>query len=71
MAATVAASPGMAILLYPIIGIALSRYVGGRVRWSGNHATVAAVSRAKLALILRWPLDLPVFIAQAFVAKHL
>jgi hypothetical protein len=38
-----ALSLGLAILLYPILGVALSRYIGGRVRWSECHATIATV----------------------------
>jgi hypothetical protein len=67
----VALSLGLALLLYPVLGIALSRYIGSRVRWSECHATVATVSQAKLGLIVRWPLEVPIFIAQAFVTKYL
>lgn len=57
------------VLVYPITGICLSRYIGRRIIWSTLYATIGNVSTLKLKFIMSWPLAAPHFICRAFVAK--
>lgn len=63
--------PVIAFVLYLPVGMYLSRHIGLRVSWWDQSDNLANVSGAKIRLIISWPLSVPVFLAQMFVAKFL
>jgi len=64
-------SPVLAILAYVFIGILLSRFIGERVDWWVMTSSIKNVAAMKLHSVFTWPVSVPVFIAQVFVAKFL
>ncbi|WP_250528630.1 hypothetical protein [Caballeronia sp. ATUFL_F1_KS4A] len=65
-------SPFMAILGYLILGFVLNRIVlRGLIEWHPVYNTLSNVSRAKLGMLLFWPLRYPIMFFQLLVSKHL
>jgi hypothetical protein len=61
----------LAIPVYFIVGIALTRFIGNRVRWWKFANNIENVAAAKLRTILTWPLSVPKFIVTVAAAKLL
>lgn len=66
----VAAFP-VALFLYPVLGIVISRFVDKRIVWWNQSDNIENVANAKLHLIATWPLSMPYFIFKVFVSKYL
>lgn len=71
LTATSVVAPALALILYPTMGIWLARETGARITWSEHHATIEAVARAKLQMVLTWPAALPPLIARLWIAHAL
>ncbi len=59
------------VLVYPITGIILSRYIGRRIVWWEYTANLQNISSVKLHFIVTWPVSMPSLIWQTFVVKFL
>lgn len=64
-------APGVLLVAYPVAGVVLSRFIGRRVHWWNQADSIANVASTKLHTILAWPIAVPAFIAEVFVAKFL
>lgn len=54
------------------MGFALNRIVlRGLIEWHPVYNTLGNVSRAKLGMMLLWPIRYPVLFFQLLVSKHL
>ena len=61
----------LAILVYFIVGIALIRFIGNRIRWWKFANNIENVATVKIRAILTWPVSVPKFIVTAAIAKWL
>ena len=60
----------LSCLIYYVCGYAVTRYISLRVVYSQHFATIASMANAKLGSVLRWPIAVPAFIGQVFVARY-
>ncbi|MBS4083725.1 MAG: hypothetical protein KGZ73_09265 [Rhizobiales bacterium] len=59
------------LLVYPITGICLSRYIGRRMVWWNFAASIENVAAAKRKFVLTWPVAMPGLIWKIFLARFL
>lgn len=63
----------VALVLAPIVyvglGVFISRVVARSISWSEHHATIHNVARAKLGMILNWPVALPKLMVEMWLAE--
>lgn len=71
LALAAAITPPLGLLLYPVCGFALNRYILTKIQWHHVYDTVYNVSRAKIGAFLLWPIAYPRFLFQLFVSKYL
>ncbi|ADG14246.1 conserved hypothetical protein [Paraburkholderia atlantica] len=65
-------SPALVFFAYLAMGFALNRIVlRGLIEWHPVYNTLGNVSRAKLGMMLLWPIRYPVLFFQLLVSKHL
>jgi len=65
-------SPTLVFFAYLAMGFALNRIVlRGLIEWHPVYNTLRNVSRAKLGMMLLWPIRYPVLFFQLLVSKHL
>ena len=65
-------SPALVFFVYLAMGFALNRIVlRGLIEWHPVYNTLSNVSRAKLGMMLLWPIRYPVLFFQLLVSKHL
>jgi hypothetical protein len=57
--------------VYLWCGIRLSRLIGRYSVYNPNFATIATVAKANWHTVIAWPVAVPVFLIQVFVARHL
>lgn len=60
----------LSCFIYCVCGYTVTRYISLRVVYNSNFATIASVAEAKLGTVLWWPIAVPVFIWQVFVARY-
>jgi hypothetical protein len=58
------------LIIYPLTGIVMSRYLGRRIIWSKLLGTIENIASAKLGFILTWPLAMPAFLWKLAVVKY-
>jgi hypothetical protein len=63
--------PPVLMLVYPITGICLSRFIDRRITWLRLTASLQNISQAKLQVIGTWPASIPAIIWQLIVVKFL
>ena len=61
----------LAIPAYFIVGMALTRFIGNRVRWWKFANNIENVAAVKFRAILTWPISVPKFIVTVAAAKWL
>jgi len=66
-----AVDPGFAILMYPVCGFGLNRFILSRIIWHEIYDTVGQVSRVKIRAFLLWPVEYPRFFFHLATAKYL
>lgn len=76
LAASIIVRAPICVLAYFAIGLWLSRFVASRfaagpIEWNWYLASLADVSRAKLSMLIRWPIAFPVLIWELSVFKFL
>jgi hypothetical protein len=57
------------LIVYPITGLILSRFISRRIIWWDYAANIENVAATKLQFLLTWPVAMPRFIAKAAVAR--
>lgn len=71
VSAALSFSPALGVISYFVFGIGLSRYISERVEWWEFSANIHNVAAVKLHTIYSWPVSVPIFIFQVFIAKFL
>lgn len=66
-----AAEPAFGLIMYPVCGLALNRFILSRIVWHKVYDTVGQVARAKLGAFLLWPVAYPRFFFLLMAAKYL
>jgi hypothetical protein len=61
----------LAIPVYFIVGIALIRFIGNRIRWWKFANDIESVAAVKFRTMLTWPVSIPKFIVTVAIAKWL
>jgi hypothetical protein len=61
----------LAIPIYFLVGIALSRFISRRVRWWKIANNVENVASVKVHTVLAWPIAVPRFVFTVALAKWL
>ncbi len=69
--------PFLSLLIYVLAGFLITQFVsrrferGGALRWNWHLASIADIARAKISMLLTWPVALPVLIWQLMIFKFL